>query len=81
MRLGLTLCAKHVDLSTDIPNNHLILKTDSGFGAQYDVQQVLKSIYVQPLSSLCVNVTCYQRPFMNTSYDIDVGSITDSCRN
>uniref|UniRef100_A0A8I3ZYK1 Uncharacterized protein n=1 Tax=Callithrix jacchus TaxID=9483 RepID=A0A8I3ZYK1_CALJA len=34
---------------------------------------------VQPLSNLCINVTCYQKPLMNNSYDIDLGSITSSC--
>ncbi|KAL0601876.1 envelope glycoprotein [Plecturocebus cupreus] len=34
---------------------------------------------VQPIGSACVNVTCYQKPPVNNSYDLDVGSVTESC--
>ncbi|KAL0625558.1 LOW QUALITY PROTEIN: envelope glycoprotein [Plecturocebus cupreus] len=34
---------------------------------------------VQPIGSACVNVTCYQKPPVNNSYDLDVGSVSESC--
>ncbi|KAL0596886.1 envelope glycoprotein [Plecturocebus cupreus] len=34
---------------------------------------------VQPKGSACVNVTCYQKPPVNNSYDLDVGSVSESC--